>query len=54
MAKGTAPAAINKDGSLFLGKDNNGYDVFFPLSLLPKHAFVSGVPVSDKTRACSL
>lgn len=49
MAKETAPAAINKDGSLFLGKDNNGYDVFFPLSLLPKHAFVSGVPGSGKT-----
>lgn len=49
MAKETAPAVINKDGSLFLGKDNNGYDVFFPLSLLPKHAFVSGVPGSGKT-----
>jgi hypothetical protein len=49
MAKETAPAAVNKDGSLFLGKDNNGYDVFFPLSLLPKHAFVSGVPGSGKT-----
>ena len=49
MAKETAPAAINKDGSLYLGKDNNGYDVFFPLSLLPKHAFVSGVPGSGKT-----
>lgn len=49
MAKETAPAAVNKEGSLFLGKDNNGYDVFFPLSLLPKHAFVSGVPGSGKT-----
>lgn len=49
MAKETAPAAVDKDGSLFLGKDNNGYDVFFPLSLLPKHAFVSGVPGSGKT-----
>lgn len=49
MAKETAPAAVNKDGSLFLGKDKNGYDVFFPLSLLPKHAFVSGVPGSGKT-----
>lgn len=49
MAKETAPAAVNRDGSLFLGKDNNGYDVFFPLSLMPKHAFVSGVPGSGKT-----
>nr|WP_300820484.1 hypothetical protein [uncultured Acetatifactor sp.] len=49
MAKETAPAAVGKKGSLFLGKDNNGYDVFFPLSLLPKHAFVSGVPGSGKT-----
>lgn len=49
MAKETAPTAINKDGSLFLGKDNNGYDVFFPLSLLSKHAFISGVPGSGKT-----
>ncbi len=49
MAKETAPAAVNRDGSLFLGKDNNGYDVFFPLSLIPKHAFVSGVPGSGKT-----
>ena len=49
MAKETAPAAVNKNGSLFLGKDNNGYDVYFPLSLLPKHAFVSGVPGSGKT-----
>lgn len=49
MVKETAPPAVNKDGSLFLGKDNNWYDVFFPLSLLPKHAFVSGVPGSGKT-----
>ena len=49
IAKETAPAAVDKNGSLFLGKDNNGYDVYFPLSLLPKHAFVSGVPGSGKT-----
>ena len=49
MAKETAPAAIEKSGSIFLGKDKNGYDVYFPLSLLPKHAFVSGVPGSGKT-----
>ncbi len=49
IAKETAPASIGREGSLFLGKDRNGYDVFFPLSLLPKHAFVSGVPGSGKT-----
>lgn len=49
MAKETAPAAVDKKGSLFLGRDSNGYDVYFPLSLLPKHAFVSGVPGSGKT-----
>lgn len=49
IAKETAPMAVDRDGALFLGKDKNGYDVFFPLSLLPKHAFVSGVPGSGKT-----
>lgn len=49
IAKETAPAVISKEGALFLGKDKNGYDVFFPLTLLPKHAFVSGVPGSGKT-----
>lgn len=49
IAKETAPASVGREGSLFLGKDRNGYDVFFPLSLLPKHAFVSGVPGSGKT-----
>lgn len=49
IAKETAPASIGREGSLFLGKDRNGYDVFLPLSLLPKHAFVSGVPGSGKT-----
>lgn len=49
MAKETAPPAVSKEGSLFLGKDKNNYDVFFPLSLFPKHAFVSGVPGSGKT-----
>lgn len=49
LAKETAPISIGSKGSLYLGKDQNGYDVFFPLSLLPKHAFVSGVPGSGKT-----
>ena len=49
IAKETAPKSTSKEGSLFLGKDSNGYDVYFPLSLLPKHAFISGVPGSGKT-----
>lgn len=49
LPKETAPASIDRDGSLFLGKDRNGYDVNFPLKLLPKHAFISGVPGSGKT-----
>ena len=53
MAKETAPLAVSKKGALFLGKDNNGYDVFFPLSLLAKHAFISGVPGSGKTNTLS-
>lgn len=49
ISKETAPATIGSEGALFLGKDRNGYDVYFPLSLLPKHAFVAGVPGSGKT-----
>lgn len=49
LPKETAPVAVEKSGSLFLGKDKNGYDVYFPLKLLPKHAFISGVPGSGKT-----
>ena len=49
MAKETAPASVQREGALYLGKDKNGYDVNFPLELLPKHAFISGVPGSGKT-----
>lgn len=49
LPKETAPASVDREGSLFLGKDRNGYDVIFPLKLLPKHAFISGVPGSGKT-----
>lgn len=49
ISKETAPASVDREGSLFLGKDRNGYDVNFPLKLLPKHAFISGVPGSGKT-----
>ena len=49
LPKETAPTSFDREGSLFLGKDCNGYDVNFPLKLLPKHAFISGVPGSGKT-----
>lgn len=49
LPKETAPTSVERKNALFLGKDKNGYDVNFPLSLLPKHAFVAGVPGSGKT-----
>ncbi len=49
IAKETAPAVVERTAALHLGKDINGYDVYFPLSLLPKHAFISGAPGSGKT-----
>lgn len=47
--KETAPKAVSAEDGLFLGTDDNGYDVYFPLKLLSKHAFISGVPGSGKT-----
>ena len=32
-----------------MGTDDNGYDVYFPLKNLAKHAFIAGVPGSGKT-----
>lgn len=49
LPKETAPLSVSKKNALFLGKDKNGYDINFPLDLLPKHAFISGVPGSGKT-----
>ena len=42
-------APIYEKTGLYLGKDNSGYDVYFPLNLLPKHALLAGVPGSGKT-----
>ena len=42
-------APIYERDGLYLGKDNSGYDVYFPLKLLPKHALLAGVPGSGKT-----
>lgn len=42
-------APVYEQNGLYLGVDNNGYDVYFPLKLLPKHALLAGVPGSGKT-----
>lgn len=42
-------APVYEKTGLYLGVDNNGYDVYFPLGLLPKHALLAGVPGSGKT-----
>lgn len=49
MPKETAP--VHESGGLYLGKDTDGYDVYFPLKNLAKHAFISGVPGSGKTNS---
>ena len=47
--KETAPKEVSAENGLFLGTDDNGYDVYFPLKNLAKHAFIAGVPGSGKT-----
>lgn len=47
MPKETNPI-LGSEG-IKLGVDDAGYDVRLPIKLLPKHAFVSGVPGSGKT-----
>jgi len=42
-------APIYEKTGLYLGKDNSGYDVYFPLKFLSKHALLAGVPGSGKT-----
>lgn len=49
MPKETAP---NYDSEgLYLGKDTDGYKVYFPLKNMSKHAFLAGVPGSGKTNS---
>lgn len=47
IPKETAPKII--DNGLYIGKDANGYPVFFPIEDLPRHAFFTGTPGSGKT-----
>jgi len=49
IRKETTVPMVPEEGSLYLGRDANGYRVNIPLELLPKHAFLSGVPGSGKT-----
>lgn len=49
MPKETAPSY--DDSGLYLGKDTDDYNVYFPLKNLPKHAFLAGVPGSGKTNS---
>lgn len=47
--KETAPVPIPESNAIYLGTDDNGYPVYFPLEKLAKHAFIAGVPGSGKT-----
>lgn len=49
MPKETAPSY--DDSGLYLGRDTDDYNVYFPLKNLPKHAFLAGVPGSGKTNS---
>lgn len=49
MSKETAPSY--DDSGLYLGRDTDDYNVYFPLKNLPKHAFLAGVPGSGKTNS---
>lgn len=49
IRKETVAPVVDDGNSLFLGLDSHGYKVNIPLELLPKHAFLSGVPGSGKT-----
>lgn len=49
MPKETAPGYDS--AGLYLGRDNDEFDVYIPLKNLPKHAFLAGVPGSGKTNS---
>ena len=49
IRKETTVPTVADDNALYLGLDSHGYKVNIPLELLPKHAFLSGVPGSGKT-----
>lgn len=47
IPKETAPAFVQS--GLYIGQDDNGYPVNFPIADLPRHAFFTGTPGSGKT-----
>lgn len=47
IPKETAP--IQFENGLYIGKDENGFAVNFPIEDLPRHAFFTGTPGSGKT-----
>lgn len=47
IPKETAP--LYEKTGLYLGKDRNGYDVYYPLDKLSRHALLTGMPGSGKT-----
>lgn len=49
MPKESAPPP--QQNGLFLGKNLEGHEVYFPLKNLSKHAFLAGVPGSGKTNS---
>lgn len=49
IRKETVAPMVEDTNALYLGRDSHGYKVNIPLELLPKHAFLSGVPGSGKT-----
>jgi Helicase HerA, central domain len=49
LRKETAPLAVGAGKGLYLGRDEHEQQVQLPLGLLPKHAFISGMPGSGKT-----
>ena len=51
IPKETVAPSVDGKEVLYLGRDSHGYPVNIPLELLPKHAFLSGVPGSGKTNA---
>lgn len=47
IPKETVPVQL--DNGLYIGKDENGFPVYFPIEDLPRHAFFTGTPGSGKT-----
>lgn len=51
IKKETAPPSVSPEESIYLGTDDQGYDVYVPLKMIPKHILSAGMPGSGKTNA---